>query len=552
MAKNEWDDEELPVEDPTLVEDKSGQLIIQDPNVSKKFAQVDRKEQELVEEKIKQEAEESQASENAPEKKSKKGLIAGAVVAVVLAGAGLTFLGGEDPAEQADVQNVQSEENATPVEAKQEVTEATSFEMPAQEVKAEVPVVPEVVNPAPVVEQVAPEQKEVTTAEQPAVEAPKVEAVESQKVEEPVKQEVAEAPTFEMPAQEVKVEAPAVTAEVSPVPVVEQVVPEQKEITTAEQSAVETSKVETTETQKVEEPVKQEVAEAPAPAPAPAVEMPNGESPKAGEPSVIESAPAPVVEQVAPEQKEVTTVEQPAVEAPKAEVVDAVEQVAHPDLVKQVDEISNKLLVLAEGTQQGFLLFQDNIQKLGAWNGKQDGIIQALHESHVDVLKRLDALEKKVSSLEEEKAGLIKKIDELDQWKVDKRHRPTATSSKSTVAPAQVRAQRVVKKESNYVVFDDEKKTAKVESQHVTKKAKVKTAVDSTKAEQIEGNQTQSAPVEKESAQLRSVFNGLAWVTVNGHSKTYMIGDTLMGSKIGAIDNTGIYDTLGNKMLDLR
>ena len=546
MAKNEWDDEELPVEDPTLVEDKSGQLIIQDPNVSKKFAQVDRKEQELVEEKIKQEAEESQATESAPEKKSKKGLIAGAVVVAVLAGAGLTFLGGEDPAEQADVQNVQSEENATPVEAKQEVAEATSFEMPAQEVKAEVPAVPEVVNPAPVVEQVAPEQKEVTTAEQPAVEAPKVEAVESQKVEEPVKQEVAEAPTFEMPAQEVKVEAPAVTAEVSPVPVVEQVVPEQKEVTTAEQPAVETSKVETTETQKVEEPVKQEVAEAPA------VEMPNGESPKAGEPSVIESAPAPVVEQVAPEQKEVTTVEQPAVEAPKAEVVDAVEQVAHPDLVKQVDEISNKLLVLAEGTQQGFLLFQDNIQKLGAWNGKQDGIIQALHEGHVDVLKRLDALEKKVSSLEEEKAGLIKKIDELDQWKVDKRHRPTATSNKATVAPAQ--AQKVVKKESNYVVFDDEKKTAKVESQHqhVAKKAKVKTAVDSTKVEQIEGNQTQSAPVEKESAQLRSIFNGLAWVTVNGHSKTYMIGDTLMGSKIGAIDNTGIYDTLGNKMLDLR
>ena len=546
MAKNEWDDEELPVEDPTLVEDKSGQLIIQDPNVSKKFAQVDRKEQELVEEKIKQEAEESQATESAPEKKSKKGLIAGAVVVAVLAGAGLTFLGGEDPAEQADVQNVQSEENATPVEAKQEVAEATSFEMPAQEVKAEVPAVPEVVNPAPVVEQVAPEQKEVTTAEQPAVEAPKVEAVESQKVEEPVKQEVAEAPTFEMPAQEVKVEAPAVTAEVSPVPVVEQVVPEQKEVTTAEQPAVETSKVEPTETQKVEEPVKQEVAEASA------VEMPNGESPKAGEPSVIESAPAPVVEQVAPEQKEVTTVEQPAVEAPKAEVVDAVEQVAHPDLVKQVDEISNKLLVLAEGTQQGFLLFQDNIQKLGAWNGKQDGIIQALHEGHVDVLKRLDALEKKVSSLEEEKAGLIKKIDELDQWKVDKRHRPTATSNKATVAPAQ--AQKVVKKESNYVVFDDEKKTAKVESQHqhVAKKAKVKTAVDSTKVEQIEGNQTQSAPVEKESAQLRSVFNGLAWVTVNGHSKTYMIGDTLMGSKIGAIDNTGIYDTLGNKMLDLR
>ena len=541
MAKNEWDDEELPVEDPTLVEDKSGQLIIQDPNVSKKFAQVDRKEQELVEEKIKQEAEESQATESAPEKKSKKGLIAGAVVVAVLAGAGLTFLGGEDPAEQADVQNVQSEENATPVEAKQEVAEATSFEMPAQEVKAEVPAVPEVVNPAPVVEQVAPEQKEVTIAEQPAVEAPKVEAVESQKVEEPVKQEVAEAPTFEMPAQEVKVEAPAVTAEVSPVPVVEQVAPEQKEVATVEQPAVETPKVETTEIQKAEDQVKQEV---------PAVEMPNGESPRAGEPSVIESTPAPVVEQVAPEQKEVSTVEKPAVESTKAEVADAVEQVAHPDLVKQVDEISNKLLVLAEGTQQGFLLFQDNIQKLGAWNGKQDGIIQALHEGHVDVLKRLDALEKKVSSLEEEKAGLIKKIDELDQWKVDKRHRPTATSNKGTVAPAQ--AQKTVKKDANYVVFDDEKKTTKVEAQHIAKKAKVKTAMAPTKVEQVEGNQTQSAPVEKESAQLRSVFNGLAWVTVNGHSKTYMIGDTLMGSKIGAIDNTGIYDTLGNKMLDLR
>ena len=539
MAKNEWDDEELPVEDPTLVEDKSGQLIIQDPNVSKKFAQVDRKEQELVEEKIKQEAEESQATESAPEKKSKKGLIAGAVVVAVLAGAGLTFLGGEDPAEQADVQNVQSEENATPVEAKQEVAESTSFEMPAQETKAETPAVAEVEVPAPVVEQVAPEQKEVTTVEQPAVETPKAETVEIQKVEEPVKQEVAETPAFEMPVQEAKAETPAVAEVEVPAPVVEQVAPEQKEVTTVEQPAVETPKVETTEVQKVE---------------ASAVEMPNGESPRAGESAVIESAPAPVVEQVAPEQKEVTTAEQPAVEAPKSEVGDVVEQVAHPDLVKQVDEISNKLLVLAEGTQQGFLLFQDNIQKLGAWNGKQDGIIQVLHEGHVDVLKRLDALEKKVSSLEEEKAGLIKKIDELDQWKVDKRHRPTATPSKSTVAPAQVQAQKVVKKESNYVVFDDEKKTAKVESQHVAKKAKVKTAVDSTKVEQVEGNQTQSAsaPVEKESAQLRSVFNGLAWVTVNGHSKTYMIGDTLMGSKIGAIDNTGIYDTLGNKMLDLR
>lgn len=538
MAKNEWDDEELPVEDPTLVEDKSGQLIIQDPNVSKKFAQVDRKEQELVEEKIKKEAEESQATESAPEKKSKKGLIAGAVVVAVLAGAGLTFLGGDEPADQADVQNVQSEENATPVEAKQEVAESTSFEMPAQETKA----VAEVEVPAPVVEQVAPEQKEVTTVEQPAVEAPKAETVEIQKIEEPVKQEVVETPAFEMPAQEVKAEAPAVPEVVNPAPVVEQVAPEQKEVATVEQPAVETPKVETTETQKAEVQVKQEV---------PAVEMPNGESPRAGEPSVIESTPAPV-EQVAPEQKEVTTVGQPAVEPTKAEVVDAVEQVAHPDLVKQVDEISNKLLVLAEGTQQGFLLFQDNIQKLGAWNGKQDGIIQALHEGHVDVLKRLDALEKKVSSLEEEKASLIKKIDELDQWKVDKRHRPTATSNKATVAPAQ--AQKVVKKESNYVVFDDEKKTARVEFQHVAKKAKVKTAVDSTKVEQIEGNQTQSAsaPVEKESAQLRSVFNGLAWVTVNGHSKTYMIGDTLMGSKIGAIDNTGIYDTLGNKMLDLR
>lgn len=540
MAKNEWDDEELPVEDPTLVEDKSGQLIIQDPNVSKKFAQVDRKEQELVEEKIKQEAEESQATENAPEKKSKKGLIAGAVVAVVLAGAGLTFLGGDEPAEQADVQNVQSEENATPVEAKQEVAESTSFEMPAQEAKAEEPAVTAEVSPAPVVEQVAPEQKEVTTAEQPVVEATKTEAVEVQKVEDPVKQEV-----VETPAQEVKTEAPAVPEVVNPAPVVEQVAPEQKEVATVEQPAVETPKVETTETQKAEVQVKQEV---------PAVEMPNGESPRAGEPSVIEITPAPVVEQVAPEQKEVTTVGQPAVEPTKAEVVDAVEQVAHPDLVKQVDEISNKLLVLAEGTQQGFLLFQDNIQKLGAWNGKQDGIIQALHEGHVDVLKRLDALEKKVSSLEEEKAGLIKKIDELDQWKVDKRYRPTATPSKSTVAPAQVQAQKVAKKESNYVVFDDEKKTAKVESQHVAKRAKVKTAMAPTKVEQVEGNQTQSAsaPVEKESAQLRSVFNGLAWVTVNGHSKTYMIGDTLMGSKIGAIDNTGIYDTLGNKMLDLR
>ena len=539
MAKNEWDDEELPVEDPTLVEDKSGQLIIQDPNVSKKFAQVDRKEQELVEEKIKQEAEESQATESAPEKKSKKGLIAGAVVVAVLAGAGLTFLGGEDPAEQADVQNVQSEENATPVEAKQEVAEATSFEMPAQETKVETPAVAEVEVPAPVVEQVAPEQKEVTTVEQPSVEAPKAETVEIQKIEEPVKQEVAETPAFEMPAQETKVETPAVAEVEVPAPVVEQVAPEQKEVTTVEQPAVEAPKVETTEVQKAE---------------ASAVEMPNGESPRAGESAVIESAPAPVVEQVAPVQKEVTTAEQPAVEAPKSEVGDVVEQVAHPDLVKQVDEISNKLLVLAEGTQQGFLLFQDNIQKLGAWNGKQDGIIQALHEGHVDVLKRLDALEKKVSSLEEEKAGLIKKIDELDQWKVDKRHRPTATSSKSTVAPAQVQAQKVTKKESNYVVFDDEKKTAKVESQHVAKKAKVKTAVDSTKVEQVEGNQAQSAstPVEKESAQLRSVFNGLAWVTVNGHSKTYMIGDTLMGSKIGAIDNTGIYDTLGNKMLDLR
>ena len=539
MAKNEWDDEELPVEDPTLVEDKSGQLIIQDPNVSKKFAQVDRKEQELVEEKIKQEAEESQATESAPEKKSKKGLIAGAVVVAVLAGAGLTFLGGEDPAEQADVQNVQSEENATPVEAKQEVAEATSFEMPAQETKVETPAVAEVEVPAPVVEQVAPEQKEVTTVEQPSVEAPKAETVEIQKIEEPVKQEVAETPAFEMPAQEAKAETPAVAEVEVPAPVVEQVAPEQKEVTTVEQPAVEAPKVETTEVQKAE---------------ASAVEMPNGESPRAGESAVIESAPAPVVEQVAPVQKEVTTAEQPAVEAPKSEVGDVVEQVAHPDLVKQVDEISNKLLVLAEGTQQGFLLFQDNIQKLGAWNGKQDGIIQALHEGHVDVLKRLDALEKKVSSLEEEKAGLIKKIDELDQWKVDKRHRPTATSSKSTVAPAQVQAQKVTKKESNYVVFDDEKKTAKVESQHVAKKAKVKTAVDSTKVEQVEGNQAQSAstPVEKESAQLRSVFNGLAWVTVNGHSKTYMIGDTLMGSKIGAIDNTGIYDTLGNKMLDLR
>ena len=539
MAKNEWDDEELPVEDPTLVEDKSGQLIIQDPNVSKKFAQVDRKEQELVEEKIKKEAEESQATESAPEKKSKKGLIAGAVVVAVLAGAGLTFLGGDEPAEQADVQNVQSEENATPVEGKQEVAESTSFEMPAQEAKAETPAVAEVVAPAPVVEQVAPEKKEVTTVEQPAVETPKAETVEIQKIEEPVKQEVAETPAFEMPAQEAKVETPAVAEVEVPAPVVEQVAPEQKEVTTVEQPAVETPKVETTEVQKAE---------------ASAVEMPNGESPRAGELAVIESAPAPVVEQVASEQKEVTTAEQPAVETPKAEVGDVVEQVAHPDLVKQVDEISNKLLVLAEGTQQGFLLFQDNIQKLGAWNGKQDGIIQALHEGHVDVLKRLDALEKKVSSLEEEKAGLIKKIDELDQWKVDKRHRPTATSSKSTVAPAQVQAQKVAKKESNYVVFDDEKKTAKVESQHVAKRAKVKTAVDSTKVEQVEGNQTQSAsaPVEKESAQLRSVFNGLAWVTVNGHSKTYMIGDTLMGSKIGAIDNTGIYDTLGNKMLDLR
>ena len=539
MAKNEWDDEELPVEDPTLVEDKSGQLIIQDPNVSKKFAQVDRKEQELVEEKIKQEAEESQATESAPEKKSKKGLIAGAVVVAVLAGAGLTFLGGGEPAEQADVQNVQSEENATPVEAKQEVAESTSFEIAAQETKVETPAVAEVEVPAPVVEQVAPEQKEVTTVEQPSVEAPKAETVEIQKIEEPVKQEVAETPAFEMPAQEAKAETPAVAEVEVPAPVVEQVAPEQKEVTTVEQPAVEAPKVETTEVQKAE---------------ASAVEMPNGESPRAGESAVIESAPAPVVEQVAPVQKEVTTAEQPAVEAPKSEVGDVVEQVAHPDLVKQVDEISNKLLVLAEGTQQGFLLFQDNIQKLGAWNGKQDGIIQALHEGHVDVLKRLDALEKKVSSLEEEKAGLIKKIDELDQWKVDKRHRPTATSSKSTVAPAQVQAQKVTKKESNYVVFDDEKKTAKVESQHVAKKAKVKTAVDSTKVEQVEGNQTQSAsaPVEKESAQLRSVFNGLAWVTVNGHSKTYMIGDTLMGSKIGAIDNTGIYDTLGNKMLDLR
>lgn len=543
MAKNEWDDEELPVEDPTLVEDKSGQLIIQDPNVSKKFAQVDRKEQELVEEKIKQEAEESQATESAPEKKSKKGLIAGAVVVAVLAGAGLTFLGGDEPAEQADVKNVQSEENATPVEAKQEVAESTSFEMPAQETKAETPAVAEVEVPAPVVEQVAPEQKEVTTVEQPAVETPKAETVEIQKVEEPVKQEVAETPAFEMPVQEVKAEAPAVPEVVNPAPVVEQVAPEQKEVTTVEQPAVETPKVETTEAQKAEVQVKQEV---------PAVEMPNGESPRAGEPSVIESTPAPVVEQVAPEQKEVTTVGQPAVDPTKAEVVDAVEQVAHPDLVKQVDEISNKLLVLAEGTQQGFLLFQDNIQKLGAWNGKQDGIIQALHEGYVDVLKRLDALEKKVSSLEEEKASLIKKIDELDQWKVDKRHRPTATSNKGAVAPAQ--AQKVVKKDANYVVFDDEKKTAKVEAQHVAKKAKVKTAMAPTKVEQVEGNQTQSAsaPVEKESAQLRSVFNGLAWVTVNGHSKTYMIGDTLMGSKIGAIDNTGIYDTLGNKMLDLR
>ena len=539
MAKNEWDDEELPVEDPTLVEDKSGQLIIQDPNVSKKFAQVDRKEQELVEEKIKKEAEESQATESAPEKKSKKGLIAGAVVVAVLAGAGLTFLGGDEPTEQADVQNVQSEENATPVEGKQEVAESTSFEMPAQETKAETPAVAEVEVPAPVVEQVASEQKEVTTVEQPAVETPKAETVEIQKVEEPVKQEVAETPAFEMPVQEAKAETPAVAEVEVPAPVVEQVAPEQKEVTTVEQPAVETPKVETTEVQKVE---------------ASAVEMPNGESPRAGESALIESAPAPVVEQVASKQKEVTTAEQPAVEAPKSEVGDVVEQVAHPDLVKQVDEVSNKLLVLAEGTQQGFLLFQDNIQKLGAWNGKQDGIIQALHEGHVDVLKRLDALEKKVSSLEEEKAGLIKKIDELDQWKVDKRHKPTAISSKSTVAPAQVQAQKVAKKESNYVVFDDEKKTAKVESQHVAKRAKVKTAVDSTKVEQVEGNQTQSAsaPVEKESAQLRSVFNGLAWVTVNGHSKTYMIGDTLMGSKIGAIDNTGIYDTLGNKMLDLR
>ena len=547
MAKNEWDDEELPVEDPTLVEDKSGQLIIQDPNVSKKFAQVDRKEQELVEEKIKQEAEESQATESAPEKKSKKGLIAGAVVAVVLAGAGLTFLGGDEPAEQADVQNVQSEENATPVEAKQEVAESTSFEMPAQEAKAEEPAVTAEVAQAPVVEQVAPEQKEVTTTEQPVVEATKTEAVEVQKVEEPVKQEVAEAPTFEIPVQEVKTEEPVVvTAEVALAPVVEQVAPEQKEVTTVEQPAVETPKSETVEITKVEEPVKQEIAETHA------FEMPNVESPKVGESAVVETTPAPVVNQVAPEQKEVATVEQPVVEATKVEASEVVEQVANSDLVKQVDEVSNKLLVLAEGTQQGFLLFQDNIQKLGAWNGKQDGIIQALHEGHVDVLKRLDALEKKVSSLEEEKASLIKKIDELDQWKVDKRHRPTATSNKATVAPAQ--AQKVVKKESNYVVFDDEKKTAKVESQHVAKRAKVKTAVDSTKVEQVEGNQTQSAsaPVEKESAQLRSVFNGLAWVTVNGHSKTYMIGDTLMGSKIGAIDNTGIYDTLGNKMLDLR
>ena len=546
MAKNEWDDEELPVEDPTLVEDKSGQLIIQDPNVSKKFAQVDRKEQELVEEKIKKEAEESQATESAPEKKSKKGLIAGAVVVAVLAGAGLTFLGGDEPAEQADVQNVQSEENATPVEGKQEVAESTSFEMPAQEAKAETPAVAEVVAPAPVVEQVAPEKKEVTTAEQPTVEAPKVETVEIQKIEDPVKQEVAETPAFEMPVQEAKAETPAVAEVEVPAPVVEQVAPEQKEVTTVEQPAVESPKAETVEIQKIKEPVKQEIAETPA------IEMPNGESPRAGESAVIESAPAPVVEQVAPEQKEVTTAEQPAVEPPKAEVGDVVEQVAHSDLVKQVDEISNKLLVLAEGTQQGFLLFQDNIQKLGAWNGKQDGIIQALHEGHVDVLKRLDALEKKVSSLEEEKAGLIKKIDELDQWKVDKRHRPTATSNKGAVAPAQ--AQKVVKKDANYVVFDDEKKTAKVEVQHVAKKAKVKTAMAPTKVDQVEGNQTQSAsaPVEKESAQLRSVFNGLAWVTVNGHSKTYMIGDTLMGSKIGAIDNTGIYDTLGNKMLDLR
>ena len=542
MAKNEWDDEELPVEDPTLVEDKSGQLIIQDPNVSKKFAQVDRKEQELVEEKIKQEAEESQATENAPEKKSKKGLIAGAVVAVVLAGAGLTFLGGDEPAEQADVQNVQSDDNATtaPAEVKQEVAESTSFEIPAQETKAEETAMetpkaevsePAVVEsaPAPVVEQVAPEQKEVTIAEQPVVEAPKAEEVKQ------------ETPAFEMPNGESPKAGESVVVEPAPAPVVEQVAPEQKEMTVAEQPVVEAPKAESVEIQKVEEVSTHEM-----PAQEPAMEAPKAE--------VTEPAPAPVVEQVAPEQKEVTVAEQPVVEAPKADAVEtvAVEQVAHPDLVKQVDEISNKLLVLAEGTQQGFLLFQDNVQKLGAWNSKQDGIIKVLHEEHVDVLKRLDALEKKVSTLEEEKADLIKKIDELDQWKVDKRHRPTKATAVPAVQPQKVvqaqQVQKAVKKDTNYVVFEDEKKAVKTDAQHVVKKVKAKTTAEVASAP----TQAQATPVAKEEAQLRSVFNGLAWVTVNGHSKTYMIGDILMGSKIGAIDNTGIYDTLGNKMLDLR
>lgn len=105
-------------------------------------------------------------------------------------------------------------------------------------------------------------------------------------------------------------------------------------------------------------------------------------------------------------------------------------------------------------------------------------------------------------------------------------------------------------KNKNFIEFVGKRKEAKLPD---VVKTEIKTVENSKTFKETKSKINVSKGEVKSKDHIKSILSGIAWVTkADGTTETLTVGSKLYGKEIGSIDvNSGIYDTQGNKLLDL-
>lgn len=105
-------------------------------------------------------------------------------------------------------------------------------------------------------------------------------------------------------------------------------------------------------------------------------------------------------------------------------------------------------------------------------------------------------------------------------------------------------------KNKNFIEFVGKRKEAKLPD---VVKTEIKTVETSKTFKETKSKINVSKGEVKSKDHIKSILSGIAWVTkADGTTETLTVGSKLYGKEIGSIDvNSGIYDTQGNKLLDL-